>query len=104
MDQDKLWQYRLEQLEETVCKHEGMINKNTEKINEHDKLIDRVGLKLDQIASNVAEVKADVKLLAAKRDEEITEEAGRPKKLLWEVLKYVALTVVGAVIALVIKQ
>lgn len=105
MDQTdtNLWKYRLEKLEEEVCEHGKMIKANTEKINEHDKLIDRVGLKLDQIGNNVIEVKATLTKMTEKRENELEEDAGRPKKLWWDVIKGVALALAGAAMALLLK-
>lgn len=103
MDNNHLWEYRLKQLEEKVCEHDGMIEKNTEKINEHDKLLDRVGFKLDQISDNVMEVKTEIKTLISEKNKKTEDEASRPKKLAWEMIKAVALALVGALMVLLLK-
>ena len=93
-----LWKYRLEAVEKEVCEHKEMIKEINDKVNEHDKLIDRVSLKLDQISANVIEVKTGLKTLTDKQTKDLEEEVKRPINLKWAVIAALVITVLSSMV------
>lgn len=103
MDQDKLLIYRIEELEKTTCEHELTLKEHTKEMNEVKRLVDRVGLKLDNISENLNEVKLDVKGIKTSNESELKKEVERPKTLQWQIIGAVAIALVSSILTLILR-